>query len=201
MLHKLGPCKTTLLLTLAVIFALVLAACGTNQPEPTAMPILPTPEVPEQPVATWTAPPPTPAEELPTITPTPEEIEIPETGEELVQAGDEIYMDYCAACHQEQGEGFPGIYPPLAGSGFVTAQDPDQLVSVIITGRAGMPSFHPMLNASEIAAVVTFIRGAWGNSADPVSPSEVVTISQGTGLDPLELNGDDDDDDDDDDED
>lgn len=87
--------------------------------------------------------------------------------------GAQLYMQNCAACHQVGGEGVEGAYPPLAGNPFVTAQDPQPVIQVVIRGRAGMPSFGPYLAADELAAIISYIRGSWGNSASPVPLDQV----------------------------
>jgi cytochrome c6 len=131
-------------------------------------------------LATFTSPPPTPTRILATVTPQVTQV-IPNTGDGLAEAGESIYQEVCAACHQPQGQGFADAYPPLNGSGFVNAQDPEPLVRVIITGRGGMPTFHEILSPAEIAAVVSYIRGAWNNQADQVDVQQVEQVWQQSG--------------------
>lgn len=88
------------------------------------------------------------------------------------QKGEEIYQGYCAACHQEQGEGAEGIFPELAGNPLVTSA-PGPLVHVLLTGRGGMPNFSRQLDDEELSYVLSYIRGAWGNEAPPISPQMV----------------------------
>lgn len=99
--------------------------------------------------------------------------------------GESLYANLCVSCHQASGEGVPGTFPPLAGSEWVTGS-PEEPVAIIHDGlqgpievageqyRGAMPAFGGQLSAEEIAAVVTHIRGAWGNGAGEVS-SRVVT--------------------------
>jgi mono/diheme cytochrome c family protein len=166
----------------ALLVVLMLAGCTGVDSEATPTQI--TPDFPSEPPATFTPPPPTPEMQMATVTPQ-ATVEIPTTGEGLVQVGADIFEEACAACHQPQGQGIGGVYPPLNGSGFVTAQDPEPIIRVIITGRGGMPTFHDMLEPDEIAAVVSYIRGAWDNQASPVEIEQVEQVWQTTGL-PLE---------------
>ena len=100
------------------------------------------------------------------------------------QAGERLYGDHCASCHGRQGQGAPGIYPALAGSRMVTMDDPGNLLRVITQGGFapataanprpyGMPPFD--LGHAELAALTTYLRGAWGHRASPVSEVQVLT--------------------------
>jgi mono/diheme cytochrome c family protein len=88
------------------------------------------------------------------------------------QTGESLFGDNCSACHQANGQGVQGAFPALAGDPFVTG-DPDALVAVVLKGRGGMPTFKDDLKDPEIAAILTYIRGAWGNKAAAVAPAQV----------------------------
>ena len=94
----------------------------------------------------------------------------------LIAQGDEIYNSVCVACHQPEGAGFEGIYPALAGDPFVTLEDPAPVIRTVLQGRGGMPSFRNAYDDEEIAAVLSYIRQAWGNNAGPVTPDQVAEI-------------------------
>jgi mono/diheme cytochrome c family protein len=174
--------KKSTLLVLFIAVSLIFTACaGNSNNEPGPDPDLVPTQVVEEPPATPTAPPPTPEVVLPTPTPEPEE-EIPATGEELVIAGAAIYLDACAGCHQNDGSGVDGVYPPLNNNPFVTAENAQGVTAVIITGRGGMPTFHNILDEDEIAAVVSYIRNGWDNSASTVSADEVNEVWEETGM-------------------
>lgn len=98
-----------------------------------------------------------------------------------------VYNAFCARCHQADGGGVPGKYPRLAGNPAVVAPQSTSLIRLLIDGgrspdTAGgpkphrMPSFIGKLNDTEMARVLTFIRNAWGNEAQPVAPREVTTL-------------------------
>ena len=95
-----------------------------------------------------------------------------------------LYRQHCADCHGERGEGVAGAYPALAGNRRVTAASPQNLIAVVLAGGFGpataahprphgMPPFSHVLDDEGVAAVVSHIRGAWGNAASPVGLTQV----------------------------
>lgn len=88
------------------------------------------------------------------------------------------FSDNCAACHQEDGKGIEGAFPALAGDPFVLG-DPARPIGVVLTGRAGMPTFKDELTDDQIAAALTHVRTAWGNKASPVTAEEVAKMRTG----------------------
>ena len=102
----------------------------------------------------------------------------------MSRQGAGIHKDHCAACHQANGEGVPRVYPPFAGNAAILMRNPVNAIRITLNGGFppstsgnprpyGMPPFAHRLSDDEVAAVVTYIRGAWGNNAAPVSPAEV----------------------------
>ena len=98
---------------------------------------------------------------------------------ELVQLGQKIFEDNCAACHRVGGEGLPGTFPALNGAPFVVG-DPKPVIATVLNGRKGklgqMPTWEDQLNDQQVAAVVTYIRQAWSNRAPAVSPALVAGL-------------------------
>ena len=90
-------------------------------------------------------------------------------------AGEQAYAGDCSACHQATGQGVKGAFPALAANPMVTG-DPAAVIGVVLNGRAAMPSFKADLSDAEVAEVVSYIRGAWGNKATPVTASDVAAI-------------------------
>lgn len=100
--------------------------------------------------------------------------------------GSAVYAAKCAACHQATGTGVAGVFPPLANSEWVIG-NPQVLGQILLHGVQGslevlgvtyngaMPAFGEQLSDAEIAAVMTFIRSNWGNSADAVESKSVET--------------------------
>jgi mono/diheme cytochrome c family protein len=93
----------------------------------------------------------------------------------------------CAVCHQATGQGVPSAFPPLAGSEWATAVNTAVPIRVVLHGLQGavtvkhqqfngaMPAYgtgQPMSDA-EVAAVLTYVRSAWGNSAGAVTAADV----------------------------
>ena len=102
--------------------------------------------------------------------------------------GKRLYVANCAQCHQTSGLGQAGVYPPLAGSEWVIGSK-NRLISILHKGIAGpinvkgalynnnMPAWGdgaPVpLKDEQIAAILTYIRSEWGNTADAIQVAEV----------------------------
>ncbi|HSI59929.1 MAG TPA: cytochrome c, partial [Ideonella sp.] len=98
---------------------------------------------------------------------------------ELLSAGRKLYEQHCAECHGDQGQGAAGIYPPLAGNRMVKMASPANLTRMVLEGGFGpttaahprpfgMPPFGPLLGDDDLAALLTYLRSAWGHDAAPV---------------------------------
>ncbi|MEJ7932376.1 cytochrome c [Ramlibacter sp. AN1015] len=103
---------------------------------------------------------------------------------QLAQRGARLYGEHCASCHGEQGQGVPGAYPALAGNRAVTMHNTANLVQAVIYGGFppategnprpfGMPPFALELSDADVAAVLSFVRTAWGNRAGAVRELDV----------------------------
>ncbi len=99
--------------------------------------------------------------------------EQPPNGAELYKYGREVYLEYCAECHQTTGTGVPNIVPKLAGNPIVTLQDPSPIIETVLYGQGSMTGFRDRLTPDDIASVLTYIRNTWGNHAVPVSPKQI----------------------------
>jgi cytochrome c oxidase subunit 2 len=84
--------------------------------------------------------------------------------EELMSNGQKIYTSACAACHMPNGEGLPGVFPALKGSD-IALNDMATHIDIVLNGKTGtaMAAFAKQLTMSELAAVITYERNAWGN--------------------------------------
>jgi mono/diheme cytochrome c family protein len=114
----------------------------------------------------------------------------------IASPGQHIYEMACLPCHQPEGKGLPGVYPPLAGSDWVRG-DKARLIKVVLHGLTGpvtvagqnfghTPASVPMpamggLTDEQIADVLTFIRSTYGQQAAPVTAAEVKTVRGATG--------------------
>ncbi len=107
----------------------------------------------------------------------------PDNAERLAR-GRGVYLDDCAGCHMDNGEGLAGIFPPLKGNNVVQANDPETVVHIILSGEKtavtkenptgfAMPAFDWKLSDNQIADLVTYLRSAWGNRGDPLDAGKV----------------------------
>jgi len=97
------------------------------------------------------------------------------TKDELYAKGEEVYNRTCAACHQPTGEGMPPMFPALKGNQIVLS-DINHHLDIVLHGINGtaMQGFAAQLNETEIAAVITYERNAWGNNVgDMIQPIDV----------------------------
>ncbi|GJM30558.1 MAG: hypothetical protein DHS20C17_31930 [Cyclobacteriaceae bacterium] len=106
--------------------------------------------------------------------------------EEFTGKGQEIYNWYCSACHQTDGKGASGRFPPLAGVDWVTG-DKKRLIGIVLNGMDGpievggeafsnaMPQ-HSFLTDQQISDVLNYIRTSFGNMASEISPEEVTAV-------------------------
>tara|TARA_Y100001980_G_C14556918_1_gene353864 strand:- start:152464 stop:154062 length:1599 start_codon:yes stop_codon:yes gene_type:complete len=104
-----------------------------------------------------------------------------------LQSGLEIYTRNCASCHLDKGQGVAGLFPPLADTEWVTG-DKERLIGAVLEGISGeievngkkyhqeMPGFKSLLSDQEIASVLTYIRGSFGNNASLITPVEVAEL-------------------------
>jgi len=94
---------------------------------------------------------------------------------ELQAKGEKVYAANCAACHQATGKGLPPAFAALDGSKIATGGKKAH-IDMVLNGKAGtaMAAFAKQLSDTDIAAVVTYERNAWGNkTGDAVQPAEV----------------------------
>lgn len=96
--------------------------------------------------------------------------------------GSKLYMSTCAACHQADGNGLTGAFPPLAGSKIVTDANPELMIKIILKGYDArpeygvMPGFAEQLTDEEVAAIMNHERSSWGNKAGAIKADEVKKI-------------------------
>ena len=102
---------------------------------------------------------------------------------EAMELGRRVYERQCAACHGDEGKGQAPMMPPLAGNRSIVMASPVNSIRMVLNGGYapgtaknprphGMPPFAHVLNDDEVAAVVTYIRVAWGNNATPVAAAD-----------------------------
>ena len=106
------------------------------------------------------------------------------------KTGEQVYAT-CTACHMADGAGMPGLFPPLAGSEWVTGR-PELPIAIVLHGMQGevtvkgmkysgvMTPWAAMYSDAEIANVVTYIRAKFGNSASAVTSAQVSAVRAAT---------------------
>lgn len=102
--------------------------------------------------------------------------------------GAQLYTANCVACHQANGAGVSGVFPPLSGSEWVKANDPDPVIRILLHGVNGpltvsglkynglMPPFGDKFSDAEIAALVNHVRTHFGNSASETDARYVAKV-------------------------
>lgn len=101
--------------------------------------------------------------------------------------GARVFASNCSGCHQPNGRGLPGAFPPLAGDSVVTAADPTRHIEIVLFGASGstiggqrytspMPPWASLLNDEQVAAVINHERTSWGNAAPTVSAADVAAV-------------------------
>jgi mono/diheme cytochrome c family protein len=110
-----------------------------------------------------------------------------ETG--VMESGGKLYTAHCVQCHQASGEGKAPAWPSLAGNISVVASSPSNVIRAVLSGGFapategnpephGMPPFGQRLNDQEVAAVATYVRQSWGNSAETVTFAQVRRVRE-----------------------
>lgn len=104
----------------------------------------------------------------------------------MLAVGEEVYTNTCALCHQADGMGTPGVYPPLAGAGEFYG-DARNMSTIIVNGLSGveimgksysgvMAPQGAVLSDYEIAAAASFVRNSFGNNDGMVTKSDVAAV-------------------------
>ncbi len=106
------------------------------------------------------------------------------SAEERILFGQRVYERNCLACHQAEGQGLTGAFPPLAGSDYLL-NDPKHAIEVLLDGLQGeiqvngvtyngvMPAVR--LSDEEVANVLTYVLNSWGNDGGVIEPSDVAS--------------------------
>lgn len=101
---------------------------------------------------------------------------------EIALDGAALYANTCAACHQANGRGIAGAFPPLANSKVVNNEDPELMIRIILQGYDAypewgqMPGFGDLLTDEEIAAIINHEKSSWGNDAPGLTAEQVKDI-------------------------
>ena len=109
---------------------------------------------------------------------------------EQQKAGEALFAGTCSVCHQPNGDGLEGVFPPLARSDFLMS-DLKRAITIVLNGLSGPVTVNgktfnsvmpPMsqLNDDEVANILSYVRNAWGNQDAQVSAEEVAEIRKST---------------------
>lgn len=106
----------------------------------------------------------------------------------LIQEGEALYANNCQACHQANGQGVEGVFPPLAASDYEGYQTPEGHAKIVLNGLNGkivvngveyngaMQAYAGLLTDAQISAIITYERNSWGNDDGWIKPSEVAAL-------------------------
>lgn len=106
----------------------------------------------------------------------------------VASAGETEYVNNCSVCHQADGNGMPGAFPPLAGSPIVSRASADQMIAIVLKGLQGpvtvagteyngiMTPFQDILTDDQIAAILSYERSSFGNTASAVTAEQVAAV-------------------------
>ena len=110
--------------------------------------------------------------------------------QDRIASGKKIYANVCAACHQAEGQGLNGAFPPLANSDMLAKEGGMLAVNAALNGRSGpitvngkefngvMPPLS-YLSDEDVANAVTFVLNSWGNPGGEISPAQVAAARGG----------------------
>ena len=104
---------------------------------------------------------------------------------ERIALGKQIYSQTCFACHQAEGQGIAGAFPPLAGSDYLN-EDINRAIEIVLKGKTGEitvngEKYNSVMTAQtltdeEVANVLTYVYSMWDNDGDEVTPSMVAKV-------------------------
>jgi mono/diheme cytochrome c family protein len=119
-------------------------------------------------------------------------IDAPKPPDDIDPKGKIVYSQACMPCHQANGQGMAGQFPPLAGSEWVLTANPERMIRIVLNGASGpmtakgaqynnvMVPWRDVLKDEDIAAVVTYVRNEWGNKASAVTAQQVKAVRDAT---------------------
>ncbi len=111
--------------------------------------------------------------------------------DEQIAAGKTLYAGTCSVCHQDNGAGLPGVFPPLAKSDYLAGNDKDAIIRIVLNGLTGPVKVNgsdynsvmpPMsqLTDDEVANILTYVNTSWGNAGPRVATADVNKVRNAT---------------------
>lgn len=106
------------------------------------------------------------------------------SGSKVSANGQTLFTANCQSCHQQNGEGLKGAFPPLKGSAIVNGDNLELYVDIIMNGYDARPEYGVMsaigtnmgFDENQVAAIMNYERSSWGNNAKKVTPEEIKKI-------------------------
>ncbi len=107
--------------------------------------------------------------------------------EDQIAAGKQLFTGTCSVCHQDNGQGLPGVFPPLAKSDYLAKQNREHLIGIPLHGLTGKINVNgkdydsvmpPMMQLTddEVANILTYVLNSWDNPGGQVSKEEVAKV-------------------------
>lgn len=101
--------------------------------------------------------------------------------------GENLYLRYCMACHQTNGSGVPGMYPPLINSPTVNSGKTEEFIKILLNGLKGPIEIHgkkynqtmpgqSFLSDEELAKIINYVSKSFSNKGPEVSPADVKAL-------------------------
>ena len=101
--------------------------------------------------------------------------------------GENLYLRYCMACHQTNGSGVPGMYPPLINSPTVNSGKKEEFIKILLNGLKGPIEIHgkkynqtmpsqSFLTDEELAKIINYVSKSFNNKGPEVSPADVKAL-------------------------
>jgi mono/diheme cytochrome c family protein len=109
----------------------------------------------------------------------------PATAPDPKEVGRKLFSANCITCHQANGQGVAGQFPPLAGSEYVNSDATNRLIAIVLKGLQGpvqakgqaynnaMQAWEAQYTDQQFAAILTYVRSDWGNTGSPISAEAV----------------------------
>ncbi len=103
--------------------------------------------------------------------------------DDSIKRGEQVYLSYCMSCHMYGGEGISGLYPPVAGTTYISENIP-RSINIILKGQKGevevngvkynteMPA-QEYLTDRQIADVLNYVLNSWGSSGDMITEGQI----------------------------
>ncbi len=110
---------------------------------------------------------------------------------EQIAAGKSLFTGTCSVCHQENGAGLPGVFPPLAKSDYLAGRSNEEIIRVVLNGLTGpikvngqdynsvMPAMS-QLTDDEVANILTYTQNSWDNKGGRVTKDDVAKVRAAT---------------------